>query len=65
VVGANLAFEAQHLQDELANPTRLLAPLSLQGFTFVALRHMDGEVGDVVVVGVVVALGVFGHRCSQ
>jgi hypothetical protein len=44
VVGTNLALEAQYLQDELANATRLLALLCLQGFTFVALRHMHGKV---------------------
>jgi hypothetical protein len=34
VVGTNLALKAQYLQDELANPTRLLALLGLQGFTW-------------------------------
>jgi hypothetical protein len=53
VVGPSLTFEAQHPQDELANPTRLLAPLSLHDFSFVTLSHMDREV---------VALGICFHR---
>lgn len=44
VVGADFTSEAQHLQDQLANSTRLLAPLSLHGFTFVTLGHMYWEV---------------------
>jgi hypothetical protein len=45
VVGADLAFEAQHIQYEFANPTRLLASLSLQGDSMRDRHQVDGPHG--------------------